>query len=92
MATLPNLLLGERVLPELLQRECTAGNLAAALLPLLDTGAARMRQTEAFGRLDRVLETGGERPSARAARVLLEIVDAAGYRRTNAMAPGAAQH
>jgi lipid-A-disaccharide synthase len=78
MATLPNLLLGERVLPELLQRDCTAGNLAAALLPLLDSGTARVRQTEAFRRLDRVLETGGELPSARAARVLLEIAGVTG--------------
>lgn len=92
MATLPNLLLGGRVLPELLQRDCTAGNLAAALLPLLDSGAARVRQTEAFRRLDQVLETGGERPSARAARVLLEIADVAGYRRPNAMASRAAAH
>lgn len=92
MATLPNLLLGGCVLPELLQRDCTAGNLAAALLPLLDSGAARVRQTEAFRRLDQVLQTGGERPSARAARVLLEIADVAGYRRPNAMAPGAAAH
>ena len=89
MATLPNLLLGERVLPELIQRDCTAGNLAAALLPLLDSGAARARQTEGFGRLDRVLETGGERPSARAARVLLEIADVGSSRRLNAMAPRA---
>jgi lipid-A-disaccharide synthase len=87
MATLPNLLLGERVLPELLQRDCTAGTLAAALLPLLDSGPTRMRQTEAFRRLDRVLETGGEPPSARAARVLLEI--AAADRGASAMASGA---
>ena len=87
MATLPNLLLGERVLPELLQQDCTARNLAAALLPLLDSGTARVRQTDAFRRLDRVLETGGEPPSARAARLLLEIADVAGYRRTDAMIP-----
>ncbi len=69
---LPNLVLGENVVPEFLQRDCKAENLAAALLPLLGEGAERRRQLDAFARLDRLFATGNEPPSARAARVVIE--------------------
>jgi lipid-A-disaccharide synthase len=70
--TLPNLVLGEHVVPELIQRDCTAENLAAALLPLLEEGPIRRRQREAFVRLDSALKIG-EPPSARAAELLLQL-------------------
>jgi len=72
---LPNLVLGENVVPEFLQRDCTAKKLAAALAPLLDDTPERSRQLAAFERLDRIFATAGEQPSDRAARVTLEAID-----------------
>jgi len=74
-ANLPNLILGEMVVPELLQRNCTAEKLAAALQPLLSDTLERQRQLDAFTRLDKIFDTGGEEPSAKAARIVLEVVD-----------------
>ena len=48
---LPNLLLQDDVVPELLQREATPRNLAAALRRQLDDVAGRVRLVERFGRL-----------------------------------------
>ena len=45
---LANLVLGENVVPEFLQRDCTPERLAAALLPLLSDTPERRRQIEAF--------------------------------------------
>ena len=41
---LPNLILGERAIPEILQRECTPQSLAAALAALVREGAPRAAQ------------------------------------------------
>src|SRR5262249_23078231 len=68
---LPNLVLGENVVPEFLQRDCTAPRLATALASILDEGAARKKQLDAFRRLETIFSTGGEEPSARGARVML---------------------
>jgi lipid-A-disaccharide synthase len=75
-ASLPNLVLGEVVVPEFLRREdCTAEKLAQALAPLLDDTPERRKQLEAFTRLDQIFSTGGEQPSGRAARVTLEVIE-----------------
>jgi lipid-A-disaccharide synthase len=71
---LPNLILGERVVPEFLYRDCTAENLAAALADILDDSSARRRQLDAFRRLDNVLGVGAEPPRRRAARAVLELL------------------
>jgi lipid-A-disaccharide synthase len=71
---LPNLVLGENVVPEFLQRDCTPERLAEALAPLLDEGPARARQLAAFARLDQIFATDGEAPSDRAARVTLQVI------------------
>jgi lipid-A-disaccharide synthase len=71
---LANLVLGENVVPEFLQRDCTAEKLAAALTPLLGDTPERSKQIEAFSRLDKIMEVGVERPSTRAASVILERV------------------
>ena len=63
---LANLVLGENVVPEFLQDDCTPERLAAALLPLLSDTPERRRQIEAFGRLDAIMAIGGEAPSAKA--------------------------
>jgi lipid-A-disaccharide synthase len=71
-AILANLILGENVVPEFLQRDCTPGNLAAALLPLLTDTPQRRRQVAAFARLDELMAIGGTGPSDRAASVVLD--------------------
>jgi lipid-A-disaccharide synthase len=68
---LTNLILGENAVPEILQRDCTAKNLADALAPLLADGPLRRRQTEAFARLDEIMEIGRASPSSRAAEIVL---------------------
>jgi lipid-A-disaccharide synthase len=45
---MPNILAGERLVPELLQDEATPANLAGALLTLLRDTAAQRRQVERF--------------------------------------------
>jgi lipid-A-disaccharide synthase len=71
---LPNLLTGERFVPEFLQEACTPQNLADALLPLLKDTPERRRQTEAFARFDAIMEVGDITPSQRAADVVLNLV------------------
>ena len=68
---LTNLLLGENVVPELLQKNCTAENLAAALMPLFGDTRERRRQLEAFSRLDAIMEVGSSAPALRAADIVL---------------------
>jgi lipid-A-disaccharide synthase len=68
---LANLVIGENVVPELLQRECTPEGLAAALAPLLTESPERRRQVEAFARLDSIMEIGSAEPSGRAADIVL---------------------
>jgi lipid-A-disaccharide synthase len=68
---LTNLLLGENVVPELLQQNCTAENLAGALMPLFDDTRERRRQLEAFSRLDAIMEVGSSAPALRAADIVL---------------------
>jgi lipid-A-disaccharide synthase len=73
MALLPNILLNERVVPELLQEDCTAEKISAAAAPLLESGQARMKQLESFQRLDAILATPIP-PSERAAAIVLEVL------------------
>jgi lipid-A-disaccharide synthase len=68
---LANLVLGENIVPELLQDECVPERLAAALFPLLCEGPERRRQLEAFGRLDQIMEIATAQPSRRAAEIVL---------------------
>ncbi len=70
---LANLVLGENVIPELLQSAATPERLAEALLPLLTDTPQRQRQIEAFGRLDAIMAIGGEAPSDKAAAIVLEV-------------------
>ncbi len=70
---LANLVIGENVVPELLQEDCTPDKLADALLPLLLDTPARLRQIAAFERLDAVMTIGTMAPSAKAAGIVLDI-------------------
>ena len=65
-------MLGENVVPEFLQEDCTPENLAAAVLPLLADTPERRRQIEAFSRLDAIMEIGSKAPAARAAEIVLD--------------------
>ncbi|MEI9805429.1 MAG: lipid-A-disaccharide synthase [Pseudolabrys sp.] len=71
---LANLVLGEKAVPELLQRACTPAALALALLPLMSDTPERRCQIEAFARLDAIMEIGTAVPSDRAAQVILNCV------------------
>jgi len=73
---LTNILLSDKVVPELIQHECTPDNLAETLVPLLDDTPQRRRQIEAFFRLDKILEIDSAgSPAMRAAQVVLDVVD-----------------
>ncbi len=68
---LANLVIGENVIPEFHQEECTAQNLAPALLSVLNDTPQRRHQLEAFAKLDRIMDTGGRSPSEQAADIIL---------------------
>jgi len=71
--TLANILLDRPAVPELIQRECTGPLLARAVLPLLLDQSARERQKRDLAEAMAKLGLGGESPSLRAARALLDF-------------------
>jgi lipid-A-disaccharide synthase len=68
---LANLVIGENVVPEFIQQDCTPQKLASALRDILSETPLRRRQAEAFAGLDAVMSTGDQPPSARAADIVL---------------------
>ena len=68
---LANLVLGNEVVPEFLQENCTPEHLARALKPLLSDTPERRKQLDAFAGLDAIMSTGSETPSVRAADIVL---------------------
>jgi len=70
---LANLVLGENVMPEIIQRAATPERLAAALAPSITDTEERRRQLAALARIDAVMEIGATRPSEAAAKVVLEV-------------------
>jgi lipid-A-disaccharide synthase len=75
---LANLILGEKIMPELLQRDATPQNLADALVPLIGDTPQRRTQCEGLARLDAVMEVGVAVPSARAAAIVLAMAGRSG--------------
>jgi len=75
-ASLVNLLAGRQVVPEFLQEECTASGLALAVDELLRSREAREAQAQGFRDVARVLGERTPLPSERAAKVVLDIVQA----------------
>lgn len=68
---LANLVVGDNVVPEFLQQDCTPQNLARALRDVLGESPPRRRQVEAFAKLDAIMSTGNQTPSTRAADIVL---------------------
>ncbi len=73
MVGLANIILNEMVMPELLQQEATAENLADALVAVMKDSLVRQRQCDAFARLDAIMEIGRAVPSQRAAAAVIEM-------------------
>lgn len=68
---MPNILAGERLVPELLQDEATPANLAGALLTLLRDTAAQKRQVERFREFH---ETLRQNTAQKAADAVLDVL------------------
>jgi lipid-A-disaccharide synthase len=76
---LPNLILGERAIPEKLQKDCSPASLGAALGEIVRDGPPRSRQLEALSRLDLLMALpDGGAPSVHAAHAVLETIERAG--------------
>ncbi len=71
---LANLVLGENVVPEFLQQDCTPENLSGALQEVLSDTPMRQRQVNAFAGIDTIMATGNKSPSVRAAEIVLSIL------------------
>ncbi|KAF0231152.1 MAG: lipid-A-disaccharide [Beijerinckiaceae bacterium] len=72
-AILPNLILGENIVPEFIQQDATAENLGAALRKLLIDSPEVERQRAAFERLAVIMRTDGASPSEKAAALVLDL-------------------
>ena len=68
---LANLVIGENVIPEFLQEDCSPEKLAEALREVMSDGELRRKQLEAFGKIDGIMSTGNQPPSTRAADIVL---------------------
>jgi lipid-A-disaccharide synthase len=71
---LANLVVGENVVPEFVQDDCTADKLASALGEVLSDSPMRRRQQDAFARIDGIMSTGNQSPSVRAADIVLGML------------------
>ena len=68
---LANLVIGENVVPEFVQNDCTPDKLSSALREVLVDSEMRRRQLDAFAKIDTIMSTGGVSPSVRAADIVL---------------------
>jgi lipid-A-disaccharide synthase len=68
---LANLVVGENVVPEFLQEDCTPEKLSQALREVLTNSPMRRQQVEAFAGIDKPMSTGSQPPSVRAADIVL---------------------
>jgi lipid-A-disaccharide synthase len=71
---LVNLLLDREAVPELLQDKATPAALADAVMPLLTDKAAAAKQAADLADVAKALGEGGEAPSLRAARAILDFL------------------
>jgi lipid-A-disaccharide synthase len=68
-----NLILGREAIPEFIQARCTPAPLAAAVKRLFTDERARAAQRKDMEEAMRALGLGGESPSLRAARAILQL-------------------
>jgi lipid-A-disaccharide synthase len=68
---LANLVVGENVVPEFLQDDCSPEKLMPVLRDVLDDSPLRRRQVEAFAGIDSIMSTGNQPPGVRAADIVL---------------------
>lgn len=73
-AILPNLVLGENIVPEFLQEAADPAAIAAAFAPLLQDGSAREAQLTAFARLEAMMRAAGPAPSEVAAEMIARFI------------------
>jgi lipid-A-disaccharide synthase len=73
-ASLPNLILGRKLLPEFIDWGWNAQNLADAVAALLADGPARAAQLQGFAELRKLMGAGVDEPSRRAAEIVLAAV------------------
>jgi len=66
--------IGEDVVPQMLQADCTPQRLARELVPLIGDTPERQRQLDAFARLDAIMEIGTRSPANRAADIVLGVM------------------
>lgn len=72
---LANLVIGENVIPEFIQEDCTPDKLAASLQDVLADTPMRRRQVEAMAKLDDIMGIGRASPSKAAADVVADMLD-----------------
>jgi lipid-A-disaccharide synthase len=68
---LANLVIGENVVPEFIQQDCTPEKLLPPLREILSDSPLRQRQLQAFAKIDAIMSTGNQPPSVRAADIVL---------------------
>jgi lipid-A-disaccharide synthase len=73
---LANLVVGDNVVPEFIQEDCTPAKLAPALRDVLGDTPLRQRQVDAFAGIDAIMSTGQKSPSLRAADIVLATLRA----------------
>ena len=73
---LPNLILSENAVPEILQEHCTPEALAKGMIPLIQGGKERQTQISRLEKLDRLMRLDeGQTPSALAAEIVLRVAE-----------------
>lgn len=71
--TIANLILGRRAIPEFVQEQATPQRLADEIIRLLTNKAAARKQVDEIAEAMAALGVGGDKPSRRAARTILEL-------------------
>jgi lipid-A-disaccharide synthase len=69
---LPNLIVGRSIVPECLQRGCTAKSLSEALMPVLAGGTQREAQITGLAEVRTLMRAGGQNRSSEQAAAVIE--------------------
>ena len=77
--SLPNIILGRRVVEEHVERTLTTEQVGAAAVALFTDEKARQRQSDAFGELEQIMLEGREDPAERILEIWLFQRDAIGW-------------